>query len=139
MGPWVDPSSLHLKKIGDAWYGSARIDEEILALKLPNGVARVHLSATVNFNFSARFGYGKKNVAQYFAATAMDRAREAVWEELYANPAISSMTAANDFKEYFGVHLNFLTYGSEVKSYTFPGVSTFEVQFQLLPSLHPGD
>jgi len=65
------------------------------------------------------------------------RAREAVWEELYANPAISSMTAANDFKEYFQIHLTDLTFGSEVKSYTFPGVSTFGVQFQLFPSLHP--
>jgi hypothetical protein len=83
---WVDPSSLKLKKIGDAWYGSAHIDEEMLALKLPSGVARVHLKTTVNFNFS---GAMKKNVAQYIVATAMDRARAAVWDELYADPSIS--------------------------------------------------
>jgi hypothetical protein len=35
---WVDPSSLNLKKTGNAWYGSVHIDEEILALKLPGGV-----------------------------------------------------------------------------------------------------
>lgn len=134
IGMWVDPSSLNLKKIGDAWYGSAHIDEEILALKLPNGVARVHLNTTVNFNFSASM---KKNFAQYIVATAMDRARAAVWEELYANPAISSATAARDFKEFFAINLMRGTFGSEVKSYAFPGVPTFEVKFQLLPSLPP--
>lgn len=134
---WVDPSSLKLKKIGDAWYGSAHIDEEILALKYPDGVARVHLNATVNFDFSSLSGSIKKNLAQYLTATAMDRARASVWEELYANPSISSATAAQDFKEYFGLHLFNLTYGSEIKSYAFPGVSTFEVQFQWFPSLPP--
>jgi len=139
LGMWVDPSSLKLRKIGDAWYGSAHIDEEIAVLKLPNGVARVHLNATVNFNFSARFGFGKKEVAQYFAATAMDKARVALSEELYANPAMSGTVAARDFKEYFGVYLTYLTFGSEVKSYAFPGVRTYDVRFQLIPSFHPGD
>lgn len=94
----------------------------------------MHLNTTVNFNFS---GSMKKNVAQYLVATAMDRARAAVWDELYANPAISSATAARDFKEYFAIHLMRVTYGSEVKSYAFRGVSTFEVQFQWFPSLPP--
>jgi len=76
-------------------------------------------------------------MAQYIVATAMDRARAAVLDELDANPGLSSTSAAKDFKEYFGVHLFNLTYGSEVKSYVFPGVFTFEVQFQLLPSLPP--
>jgi RHS repeat-associated protein len=131
---WVDPSSLNLKKIGNAWYGSAHIDEEIGALKIPGGYARVHLNTIVNFDFS---GSMKKNVAQYLVATAMDRARAAVWDELYANPGLSSATAARDFREYFGVQLLNLTHGSEVKSYAFPGVRTFEVKFQWFPSLPP--
>jgi hypothetical protein len=41
---WTDPSSLKTKKIGDAWYGSAHIDEDIVVLKLPNGIARLLLT-----------------------------------------------------------------------------------------------
>jgi len=132
---WVDPSSLNLKKIGEAWYGSARINEEIGALKIPGGYARVHLNTTVNFDFSGSLL--KKDVAQYLVATAMDRARAAVWDDLYENPAMSNATAASNFKEYFAIHLMRLTYGSEVKSYAFPGVSTFNVKFQWYPSLPP--
>jgi hypothetical protein len=137
LGMWTDPSSLKIKKIGDAWYGSAHIDEEIVVLKLPNGLARVHLNATVNFNFSARLHYSKKELSQYFVALAIDRARMAIGDELYANPSLSSMTAARDFKELFQIHLTDLTFGAEVKSYAFPGVPTFEVKFQLLPSFPP--
>ena len=107
LSMWVDPSSIKLKKIGDAWYGSAHISEELLALKLPNGVAQAQLNTTVNFNFSSRFGFGKKELAQYLVATAMDRTRAAVWEELYANPSISNWTVEKDFKEYFGSYLAF--------------------------------
>lgn len=132
---WVNPSSLKLKKVGEAWYGSAFIDEEIVALKLPNGIAYVHLSTIVNFDFSGR-GVNKK-LAQYLAATAMDRARASLWENLYFNPGMSSEVAAREFKGYFGFHLMDLTYGSEVKSYTFEKVPTFMVQFQWLPSFSP--
>jgi RHS repeat-associated protein len=137
LGMWVDPSSVKLKKIGDAWYGSAHIDEDIVVLKLPNGIARVHLNTTVNFNFSARLNYRKKELSQYFVALAIDRARMAVGDELYANPSLSSATAARDFKEVFQIHLTDLTFGAEVKSYAFPGTRTFEVKFQLLPSFSP--
>jgi len=94
----------------------------------------------VNFLFSANGPYDKKDAAQYYAATAMDRARVSVMQELYANPGLSSSSAASDFKHAFGVHLMFLTFGSEVKkdSYIFQGnVPTSEVRFQWFPSLPP--
>jgi RHS repeat-associated protein len=137
LGMWVDPSSLRLKRIALAWYGAARVNEEIGILKIPyRGYVRLHLNATVNFLFSAN-GI-KKDQAQYLVATALDRARVGIMQDLYANPGLSSTTAANDFKEYFAIHLMTLTYGSEVKSYSFPGAPTFNVQYQWFPSLPPG-
>jgi hypothetical protein len=69
---------------------------------------------TVNFNFSARLNYRKKELSQYFVAVAIDRARMAVGDELYANPSLSSATDARYFKEVFQIHLTDLTFGAEV-------------------------
>lgn len=98
-------------------------------------IARVNLNTTVDFHFSAK-GL-KKDVAQYLLATTFDRALTTVFEELYANPAISFATAETHFKEAFGVNLMLLTSSSQVKSYAFPGLQTFEVQTQWFPSLPP--
>lgn len=131
---WVDPNSLKLKKIAYSWYGSAHIFEEISVIK-KNGIAYVTLNATVNFDFKAM---SNKAIAQYLVATAMDRARAAVWHELDRNPGLNAWNAAKDFKEYFGIYLMELTMSSEVKTHNFQNVPLFEVQFRWFPSLPPG-
>jgi RHS repeat-associated protein len=137
FGQWVKPSSLKVKNIARAWYGSAHIEETIVAFRFPY-IRRAKLNVTVNFYFSAVGDKFKRTIdAQYYVATAMDLARVSVAQELYENPTLNSAAISDDFKRYFAIHLLGLTYGSTVKSYLFPGVETFEVKFQSYPSLPP--
>lgn len=127
LAQWVDPSSLKIKKIGEAWYGSARINERIGSL------ASVRLNTTVSFMFRA--DHNKKDT-QYLLAKNFDAARVAVYGMLQVNPRMTQATAAAEFKAALGVSMMLTFYSSQViTQFKYLNVPTFEVKFQWLPPI----
>jgi RHS repeat-associated protein len=139
---FTDPKSLRIVGTGAGYSGSAHYSETI-SYKSGFRYLTMRPNTTIDFVFRKVKNpwndkkYLSKKMTQFLLAKAFDLARASLYSSLESNPYMSVENANAEFKQFATFYMNSAFGWSEVNSFSYSNIQTFDIKFTSLPPLPP--